>query len=636
MSQAAIEQLIAEHVAKAMEDDRATRWFKKMEMVFSISECAEGKKVNFAVAALQGRALTWWNTQVATLGLETANGHPWVELRKLMTAEFCPMDEVQRMEHELWGLMVKNLDISAYTNHFHELALLCPTMVEPEYKKIEAYIRGLSEDIKGDIISSRPADLNEAVRMANSLMNQRVQAMAKRIAGVLRGSGIYSKVEAIITTTTTTTTETIPTTTNIITEGTFLLNNHYVIVLFDSGSDKSFVSTNFSTLIDINPVRLDTSYEVELVNGKIVSTNTVLSGCTLILANHLFKIDLMPIKLGTFEVIIGMDWLSKCETVIVCGKKIVCIPYNNKMLIVEGDRGVSRLKIISCIKAQKYIERGCQLYLAQVTEKEPIEKHLEDVPVIRNFPEISLLLTPLCCDDIHDVMPRVSALAGCDRLGPYNWCIVKFELSSWRVVELMLGTYLWVVRYDRGVTEGREDVRVVFQQRGSGAKRKLSRCGRNQMGNEPILALLKGADDFIVYYDVRSKDLKACLEKGRRLRLNEAKVDDGCYLVEFDIEDNHGLDLESPHSLLCCRTCMVVFERYWNTHFRKLRFSLRWGLSFEYGCASFEAWLWVVEGLTLERCSTFGKKDKLEPSYVGPFEILGWIGPIVRLRISVL
>ncbi|GKE59562.1 hypothetical protein Tco_1498747, partial [Tanacetum coccineum] len=68
---------------------------------------------------------------------------------------------------------------------------------------------------------------------------------------------------------------------------------------------------------------------------------------------------------------------------------------------------------------------------------------------------------------------------------------------------------------DRRVTEGKEDVREVFQQRGSGAKRKLSRCGRNQMGNKPILALPKGADDFIVYYDTRSKDLEACLEKGR-------------------------------------------------------------------------------------------------------------------------
>ncbi|GJS48552.1 hypothetical protein Tco_0598673 [Tanacetum coccineum] len=69
---------------------------------------------------------------------------------------------------------------------------------------------------------------------------------------------------------------------------------------------------------------------------------------------------------------------------------------------------------------------------------------------------------------------------------------------------------------DRGVTEGREDVREVFQQRRSGAKRKLSRCGRNQLGNEPILALPEGADDFVVYYDARSKDLEACLEKGRR------------------------------------------------------------------------------------------------------------------------
>ncbi|GJR40744.1 hypothetical protein Tco_1216428 [Tanacetum coccineum] len=69
---------------------------------------------------------------------------------------------------------------------------------------------------------------------------------------------------------------------------------------------------------------------------------------------------------------------------------------------------------------------------------------------------------------------------------------------------------------DRRVTEGREDVPEVFQQRRSGAKRKLSRCGRNQLGNEPILALPEGADDFVVYYDARSKDLEACLEKERR------------------------------------------------------------------------------------------------------------------------
>ncbi|GJS69402.1 retrovirus-related pol polyprotein from transposon TNT 1-94 [Tanacetum coccineum] len=77
---------------------------------------------------------------------------------------------------------------------------------------------------------------------------------------------------------------------------------------------------------------------------------------------------------------------------------------------------------------------------------------------------------------------------------------------------------------DRRVTEGREDVHEVFQQRGSGAKRKLSRYGRDQMGNEPILALPEGANNFVVYYETRSKDLEACLEKGRRLKLLPVKV----------------------------------------------------------------------------------------------------------------
>ncbi|GJV91132.1 putative reverse transcriptase domain-containing protein [Tanacetum coccineum] len=95
---------------------------------------------------------------------------------------------------------------------------------------------------------------------------------------------------------------------NVVT-GTFLLNNHYATVLFDLGSDKSFVNTSFSHLIDINPVRLDTSYEVELADGRVASTNTILRGCTLNILNHLFKIDLIPFELGTFDVVIWIDWL---------------------------------------------------------------------------------------------------------------------------------------------------------------------------------------------------------------------------------------------------------------------------------------------------------------------------------------
>ncbi|GJV34240.1 putative reverse transcriptase domain-containing protein [Tanacetum coccineum] len=96
----------------------------------------------------------------------------------------------------------------------------------------------------------------------------------------------------------------------------------------------------------------------------------------------------MPIELGTFDVIIGMDWLVKQDAIIVCGEKVVHIPYGNETLTVESDKGMSRLKVISCIKARKYIERGCHLFLAHVTKKKPKEKQLEDVPVIRDFLEV--------------------------------------------------------------------------------------------------------------------------------------------------------------------------------------------------------------------------------------------------------
>nr|GFD22288.1 putative zinc finger, CCHC-type, retrotransposon Gag domain protein [Tanacetum cinerariifolium] len=77
------------------------RWFEKIENTFEISECAEGKKVKFATATLHGRALTWFNSQIITLGREVANGRPWTEVKQMMTDEFCPTEEVQRLEDEL-------------------------------------------------------------------------------------------------------------------------------------------------------------------------------------------------------------------------------------------------------------------------------------------------------------------------------------------------------------------------------------------------------------------------------------------------------------------------------------------------------------------------------------------------------
>ncbi|GJS22054.1 putative reverse transcriptase domain-containing protein [Tanacetum coccineum] len=124
---------------------------------------------------------------------------------------------------------------------------------------------------------------------------------------------------------------------NIMT-GTFLLNNRYASVLFDTGADRSFVSTAFSSQIDITPTALDHYYDVELADKRIIGLSTILSGCTLNILNHPFNIDLMAIELGSFDAIIGMDWLVKYQAIIVCAEKIVRIPWGNETLIVHGDK----------------------------------------------------------------------------------------------------------------------------------------------------------------------------------------------------------------------------------------------------------------------------------------------------------
>ncbi|GJW87343.1 putative reverse transcriptase domain-containing protein [Tanacetum coccineum] len=174
---------------------------------------------------------------------------------------------------------------------------------------------------------------------------------------------------------------------NVVT-GMFLLNQHLVRVLFDSGADRSFISLSLASMLNIPSITVDTFYNIEMADGNLVSTNTVIKGCTLTLLNQPFEIDLMPIKLGSFDVVIGMDWLSKYHAKILCDEKVVHIPINGETLIIRGDRSKTRLNLISCIKTERYISRGCQVFMIQVMEKKSDEKKLEDIPVVKEFPDV--------------------------------------------------------------------------------------------------------------------------------------------------------------------------------------------------------------------------------------------------------
>ncbi|GJQ91932.1 putative reverse transcriptase domain-containing protein [Tanacetum coccineum] len=311
------------------------------------SDCKERDKVKFATATLQGRALTWWNGRIASMGIDAANGTPWTEVRKWMTEEFCPRSVLQRLEQELYNLKLKGTDIDGKGEGDH----------------------GGRGDNRCDY---------------NCRQNQR-----RANAGAMT-----------------------------------------------------------------NAAPNDNEYEV-------------------------------------FDIIIGMDWLSRYDAAILCGEKKVRIPLEGKMLVIEGDKNNSRLMIVSCIKAQKYIEKV--------------------------FPdELPRLLPPRQVEFCIDLIPGVAPVARAPyRLAPSEMKELSKQLQEFRDSKVLLLI--------------KDDLRSGHQLRSGEEDIPIQRLELVMDIYAPILSLPEGSEDFVVYCDASLKGFGAVLmqrEKviayaSRQLRKNE-------------------------------------------------------------------------------------------------------------------
>ncbi|GJU79994.1 putative reverse transcriptase domain-containing protein [Tanacetum coccineum] len=414
-------------------------WFEKIEIVFHISSCPEVYQVKYATYNLLDSALTWWNSHKRKVGVNAACAMTWRDLMKLMTKVYCPRNEIQKMETELWNLTVKNNGCLYY-----------------EISRVDSvvYYNGSRR--------GRP-NLKDAIRLANSLIDQKLKGYAIRSA--------ENKIKAY---------------TDGGNEGRVYVGPHWHFKK-DCPKLKNHNHGNKPIILEArrkayaigggnaNPrsnVVTDVTYVVELAYRRIAKTNTMLRGCTIGFLGHPFNIDLMPVELGSFNIIIGMDWLENNHAMIVCDEKIARIPFGDEILIIQGDRITKK-----------------------ETEVKSQEKRLEDVPIVWKFPEVFLEYLPRL-PPARQVEFQIDFVPGAAPVAQAPYRLAPLEMQELA----KMGAGMKSVKFNWGKKE-----EATFQK----LKQKLYSAS--------ILALPERSENFMVYYDALHKGLGAVLMQKERV-----------------------------------------------------------------------------------------------------------------------
>ncbi|XP_024990666.1 uncharacterized protein LOC112524955 [Cynara cardunculus var. scolymus] len=413
-------------------------WIESMESVLHISKCSDDCKVEYATCQLQGRTLTWWNIQVQTRGRQAAYELSWEELKKLLIEEYCSKSEIQKLEVEFWNHTMIGMEVDKYTARFHELAKLVPHMVTPEEKRIDRYIWGLVPEIRGMVTSANPTTIQNAVVLANRLTNDAVRSGIlkqdkfggkKKLEGqswkrannnigknqkVIRNFGAQSQTRekgketypkcgkcnyhhsgSCIICFRCNKGDTNPARpVNQGNQGGQARGRAFAIGVEEARqdsnvvTDRSFVSLEFRPKIGLKSQKLKEDFVIEFANGQEVRTKDVITNGTLRLAEQNFIIDLIPIRLGSFDVVVGMDWLSKNQAEICCSEKTIRILKGSETLVVHGEKSQRNFKLVTCMKMRKYLKKEYVAFMAHIMDKGIKEKRIQDFPIVQDFPEV--------------------------------------------------------------------------------------------------------------------------------------------------------------------------------------------------------------------------------------------------------
>ncbi|GKC73784.1 putative reverse transcriptase domain-containing protein [Tanacetum coccineum] len=270
----------------------------------------------------------------------------WNDFKFMMIEEFCPSHEMQKLETELWNHAIVGAGHAAYTDRFHELARLVPHLVTPESRIIKRYVYGLAPQICRMVAATEPKTIQKAVQISGALTDEAVRngsikkvekrgnvgnlARIRMVGMIIRELGLEMLLDC----------RGVPRNVNPVNarnptvracyecgstnhvrgQGRGNQGNQVRGRAFMLGAEEGRQDPNIVT--GIEPSKLGFKYEIEIASGQLVVIDKVITRCKLEIDGHVFNINLIPFTHGSFDVIIGMDWLSNHKAEIICHEKV--------------------------------------------------------------------------------------------------------------------------------------------------------------------------------------------------------------------------------------------------------------------------------------------------------------------------
>nr|KAJ0207852.1 hypothetical protein LSAT_V11C500228720 [Lactuca sativa] len=354
----------------------SSTWIMEIEGTFDISKRVDEDKVIYAATMLKREAIHWWGMVKEVRGRETAKNMSWDEFLRIFKEKFCPRTTVKQLEEEFFRLEQGNMTVREYTTKFMEKARTAIL----EYVQIQKLgtLQSVVDAVEGCEREKNRQGEDRAFgkRKWDGTNNDSKKGKTSgHEHKVDQSSGVKQCLKC-----------------NRYHKWECNMNQKSLLQVWDTRAHShriSFVSTTFCKNLGRNAKTLEHALEIETADDHWVVVRVEYDDCSIEIEGGVVPLKLLPIALGDFDIVIGMDWLLKNQAIIDCENMIVQVWVPEKgMVKIYGDQRVKNSILISVTKATRYLKKGCQIYWAYVLDAKQDKPETTHIPVVREFQDV--------------------------------------------------------------------------------------------------------------------------------------------------------------------------------------------------------------------------------------------------------